>query len=121
MPCVCVCVCDVATLKMVVVVAVDVDVVVLICDCHGWRQGHARYRKILYASTPPAIPFLGVVLNDLTYVDEAFPDVLNTGPTTAHKDRVIHFTKHNLVFDILEDWRHCIDLDYHFREVCIVR
>jgi son of sevenless-like protein len=41
------------------------------------EKSHKRYREILRDAEPPAIPFLGVYLTDLTFVGDGNPDVVD--------------------------------------------
>ena len=40
------------------------------------KSQYANYRKVLKELKPPAIPFLGVYLTDLTFIDLGNPDYL---------------------------------------------
>jgi son of sevenless len=41
------------------------------------RTNYAAYREALEKSPAPTIPFLGVFLRDLAFIDEGNPDILN--------------------------------------------
>ncbi|KAJ3363344.1 hypothetical protein GGF32_004338 [Allomyces javanicus] len=63
---------------------------------------YANYRKALKAATKPCIPFLGVYITDLTFVEDGNPDFL---PENHH----INFDKRRKVATIIEeivDWQH---------------
>ena len=75
-------------------------------------QGHGRYRKILYASTPPALPFLGVLLTDLTFIEDGQSTFV---APLADGTPVVNFTKQTLVFNVLQDFYHYVDMKYTFR------
>ncbi len=49
---------------------------------------YLRYRQVLKQTSPPAVPFLGVFLSDLTFLDDGNPDSIapqQTQPETTHQ------------------------------------
>ena len=53
---------------------------------------YARYRKALLAADPPIIPYIGVYLGDLTFVQDGNPDLI---------DGLINVDKYRLFFDVV--------------------
>ncbi len=41
------------------------------------ERNYKRYRQRLVESDPPAVPFLGLLLSDLTFLEEGNPDLLD--------------------------------------------
>ena len=52
------------------------------------------YRQMLHTVQPPCVPFLGVYLTDLTFVEDGNPDMVNG---------LINFRKRQLVFQIIQE------------------
>lgn len=70
-----------------------------------------EYRDVLSIVNPPAVPFFGVYLSDLTFVDEGNPDLLNA-------DRgIINFAKRNKAAHIIQSIRYFQMTPYPFEEV----
>jgi len=83
------------------------DITQLLSAAHNYKI----YREILKNASPPCVPFQGVYLTDLTFMEEA-PDFLE-------KD-VINFRKMVLVGDVLNDIQKFQKVKYVFLEVpCI--
>lgn len=69
------------------------------------------YRDLLRNSSPPLVPFQGVYLSDLTFMEEA-PDILDND--------LVNFRKMMLVGDVLNDVQKFQQVKYVFLEVpCI--
>jgi hypothetical protein len=62
---------------------------------------YANYRRELKDIRLPAIPFLGVYLTDLTFVELANPDFINSTPR-----RLINFDKRRKVGAIVKEIQH---------------
>ncbi|KXS18101.1 ras GEF [Gonapodya prolifera JEL478] len=62
-------------------------------------KNFAEYRTTLRSLVPPALPFLGIALSDLTFAYEGNPDF--RGP----KDNLINFDKYHRVADIINGLR----------------
>ncbi|GAM22778.1 hypothetical protein SAMD00019534_059530 [Acytostelium subglobosum LB1] len=59
-----------------------------------------NYRTRLAASRPPLLPYLGVHLTDLTFMEEN-PDIVNIEVAPNHHVDLINFTKRMLVFKVI--------------------
>ena len=53
----------------------------MICSTDGNRKA---YRQCLGAATPPCIPYLGVYLTDLTFLEEGNPDFVSITVRRSH-------------------------------------
>lgn len=70
-----------------------------------------EYRDILRMVTPPVIPFFGVYLSDLTFVEDGNPDCLKDNP------KLINFAKRMKSADIIRDIMQYQINHYMFQEV----
>jgi hypothetical protein len=70
-----------------------------------------EYRDILRMVTPPVIPFFGVYLSDLTFVEDGNPDFLEDNP------KLINFAKRMKSADIIRDIMQYQITHYMFQEV----
>lgn len=61
---------------------------------HG--KNYAEYRAALRKCAPPALPFLGLYLTDLTFTDDGNPDLRNNG-------KLINFVKYSKTARIIEN------------------
>jgi len=69
-------------------------------------QSYSVYRKALHTLDPPCIPFLGVYLTDLTFIDDGNPDYLANG--------LINFGKRELVYGIISEIQQYQQISYPF-------
>lgn len=67
---------------------------------------YAKYRETMRAATPPMIPYIGVTLSDLTFIDEANPD--------THHD-LCNFQKCCALADSIREFLDCQVKGYDFR------
>jgi len=56
------------------------------------------YRERLRQSTPPVMPYLGIYLTDITFIEDGNPDDLPSGEET-----LINFRKRELVFRVIDE------------------
>ena len=47
------------------------------------------------------VPYLGIYLSDLTYIDSAHPNTIPIENTNKSSEKLIHFEKHRKQFEIL--------------------
>ncbi|EGG18415.1 Ras guanine nucleotide exchange factor [Cavenderia fasciculata] len=74
------------------------------------------YRTRLAASSPPALPYLGVHLTDLTFMEEN-PDLINMEVAPNKKVNLINFTKRTLVFKVISQIQQYQQLSYNLQPV----
>ncbi|KAJ3086621.1 hypothetical protein HK102_012820 [Quaeritorhiza haematococci] len=67
-----------------------------VADLVSPKGQYANYRKALKELTPPAIPFLGVYLTDLTFIELGNPDFL---PETHY----VNFEKRRKVYELIRE------------------
>jgi len=58
------------------------------------ESSYAKYREALHAADPPIIPYLGVYLADLTFIEDGNPDTI---------DGLIHFSKRQLLYKVVSE------------------
>eukprot|EP00026_Physarum_polycephalum_P003142 Phypoly_transcript_03151.p1 GENE.Phypoly_transcript_03151~~Phypoly_transcript_03151.p1 ORF type:complete len:727 (+),score=161.57 Phypoly_transcript_03151:83-2263(+) len=66
------------------------------------------YRAALHSCHPPCIPYLGVFLTDLTFIEDGTKDTLNG------RDDLIHFEKRRKVSMVIRDIQQYQQTPYHF-------
>lgn len=67
-----------------------------------------EYRAALHSVHPPCIPYLGVFLTDLTFIEDGTKDTLN------NRDDLIHFEKRRKVSVVIRDIQQYQQTPYHF-------
>eukprot|EP00297_Palpitomonas_bilix_P023714 CAMPEP_0113894482 /NCGR_PEP_ID=MMETSP0780_2-20120614/16752_1 /TAXON_ID=652834 /ORGANISM="Palpitomonas bilix" /LENGTH=629 /DNA_ID=CAMNT_0000885047 /DNA_START=31 /DNA_END=1920 /DNA_ORIENTATION=- /assembly_acc=CAM_ASM_000599 len=70
------------------------------------------YRDALHTSNPPIVPYLGVYLTDLTFIEDGNPD--NVGD-------LINFTKREYVFNVILEVQQYQQLGYNLLDIVQVR
>ena len=68
-----------------------------------------KYRQSLGSGDPPCIPYLGVYLTDLTFLDDANPNTLGNG--------AINFEKRRKLVNLIEEVHQYQQEPYHFIQV----
>ncbi|OLY80844.1 Son of sevenless-like protein [Smittium mucronatum] len=58
-------------------------------------RNYSNYREILKMATPPSIPYVGLMLTDLTFIEDGNPEYYN------NEEGVINFSKYKQVSDII--------------------
>jgi len=67
-----------------------------------------EYRNTLTNVNPPAIPYLGVHLTDLTFVEDGNPDYVGN---------LINFTKRSLLYEVISKIQQYQQLPYNFHPI----
>ncbi|KAK9450823.1 ras guanine nucleotide exchange factor domain-containing protein [Limtongia smithiae] len=81
-----------------------------------YEKNYAVYRTLLRNQSPPCIPYLGVYLTDLTFIDEGNPDMRAFQTGTPDACMVINFDKHVRATKIIADMQR-FQVPYRFQEV----
>lgn len=56
------------------------------------------YRDLLHQATPPVMPYLGLYLTDITFIEDGNPDnIESTG------EKLVNFRKRELVFRVIDE------------------
>lgn len=74
-------------------------------------KNFSAYRELLHSINPPLVPFLGVYLTDLTFIDDGNPDQLKDSPN------LINFSKRAKTADVVRDIQQYQALPYHLTVV----
>lgn len=61
-------------------------------------QSYTNYRKAIHNANPPCIPFLGVYLTDLTFIEDGNPDFVKKG-----ENKLINFAKQELIYSVFDE------------------
>ncbi|KAJ3437416.1 ras guanine nucleotide exchange factor i-related [Anaeramoeba flamelloides] len=72
------------------------------------NQSYKKYRSILHRINPPCIPYLGVYLTDLTFIEDGNPDKING---------LINFSKRRLIFDVIFEIQNFQQRGYNLQPV----
>jgi son of sevenless-like protein len=76
------------------------------------QANFGRYRDIVRSLSPPAVPYVGVYLADLLFIQEGNPNKL-----VADGEELVNFVKHRMLADVLSDCRKFQLVPYNLR-VC---
>ncbi|GAM21223.1 hypothetical protein SAMD00019534_043980 [Acytostelium subglobosum LB1] len=75
-----------------------------------------NYRTRLECASPPLMPYLGVHLTDLTFIEEN-PDLLNLEVAPNRKVDLINFTKRTLMFKVISLVQQYQQMSYNIQPV----
>ncbi|KAF5858242.1 cell division cycle- protein [Aspergillus alliaceus] len=78
-------------------------------DLMSSEKNWVKYRDALRQSNPPCVPFLGIYLTDLTFIDDGIPDLTTSG--------MINFAKRLKVADVLQDIQQYQSIPYSLQAV----
>jgi len=74
------------------------------------KGNYASYRRVLHAINPPVVPFLGVYLTDLTFIEDGNSDALSD-------KRLINFDKRRKLSKSIEEIKMYQQAAYSFTDV----
>jgi hypothetical protein len=77
----------------------------------GANRNFNNYRAIIHSINPPCIPFLGIYLQDLTFIEDGNPNFLKTS-----KD-LINFAKRAKTGEVIREIQQYQTMGYQFRPV----
>ncbi|KAI9472391.1 MAG: ras guanine nucleotide exchange factor domain-containing protein [Benjaminiella poitrasii] len=77
----------------------------------GANRNFNQYRALIHSVNPPCIPFLGIYLQDLTFIEDGNPNFLKTS-----KD-LINFAKRAKTAEVIREIQQYQTMGYHFRPV----
>lgn len=77
----------------------------------GANRNFGNYRGIIHSVNPPCIPFLGIYLQDLTFIEDGNPNFLKTS-----KD-LINFAKRAKTAEVIREMQQYQTIGYQFRPV----
>jgi hypothetical protein len=79
-------------------------------DICGVERHYLPYKKALLTKTPPLVPYIGVFLRDLTFIEVGNPTYLDEEKT------MINFEKFRMLAAVLEDLRSYQQVPYSFEQ-----
>lgn len=74
----------------------------------GANRNFQEYRDIVHSVNPPCIPFLGIYLQDLTFIEDGNPDFLRSS------DILINFAKRQKTAEVILELKQFQSLPYNF-------
>ncbi|ORZ12364.1 ras guanine nucleotide exchange factor domain-containing protein [Absidia repens] len=81
----------------------------------GANRNFTAYRDMVHSVNPPCIPFLGIYLQDLTFIEDGNPDNLKT--TTASHPSLINFAKRQKCAEVILEIKQFQSPPYTFQGV----
>eukprot|EP00127_Corallochytrium_limacisporum_P002224 Clim_evm12s109 gene=Clim_evmTU12s109 len=82
-----------------------------LCHIASNQDNFGLYRQELSRKDAPCIPFLGIYLTDLTFIEDGNPDMINGWPD------YINFKKRRLYAEVINKMRQYQDTPYNFQAV----
>ncbi len=73
---------------------------------------YRNFRKYLKSCGPPRIPYIGVFLMDMTFINDGNPDFTH---------EIINFSKRRFFSRVLREIKLCQSQPYHFQEVTFIQ
>jgi len=68
------------------------------CDLFSHQGSHKNYRDAILSYTAPAIPYLGLLLRDITYANDGSPDFLGS------EEQLVNFTKYRRIHRLIDTY-----------------
>ncbi|KAG0167338.1 hypothetical protein DFQ28_006290 [Apophysomyces sp. BC1034] len=77
----------------------------------GANRNFTEYREMIHSVNPPCIPFLGIYLQDLTFIEDGNPDHMQ------RSDKLINFAKRQKTAEVIREIKQFQSSPYAFQEV----
>ncbi|KAG1148339.1 hypothetical protein G6F37_004035 [Rhizopus arrhizus] len=77
----------------------------------GANRNFVEYREIIHSVNPPCIPFLGIYLQDLTFIEDGNPDFLRKS------NNLINFAKRQKVAEVIRELKQFQSFAYNFHTI----
>lgn len=77
----------------------------------GANRNFTEYRLIVHSVNPPCIPFLGIYLQDLTFIEDGNPDFLRK----SHN--LINFAKRHKAAEVIREIKQFQSFAYNFHSI----
>lgn len=74
----------------------------------GANRNFVEYRENIHSVSPPCIPFLGIYLQDLTFIEDGNPDYLRKS------NNLINFAKRQKVAEVIRELKQFQSFAYNF-------
>jgi hypothetical protein len=77
----------------------------------GANRNFTEYRLIIHSVNPPCIPFLGIYLQDLTFIEDGNPDCLKKS------NSLINFAKRHKAAEVIRELKQFQSFPYNFHTI----
>lgn len=77
----------------------------------GANRNFTEYRLIVHSVNPPCIPFLGIYLQDLTFIEDGNPDFLRKS------SNLINFAKRHKTAEVIRELKQFQNFAYNFHAI----
>lgn len=77
----------------------------------GANRNFTEYRVIVHSVNPPCIPFLGIYLQDLTFIEDGNPDYLRKS------NNLINFAKRQKAAEVIRELKQFQSFAYNFHTI----
>lgn len=77
----------------------------------GANRNFTEYRLIVHSVNPPCIPFLGIYLQDLTFIEDGNPDFLRKS------NNLINFAKRHKAAEVIREIKQFQSFAYNFHSI----
>ncbi|KAJ3379128.1 hypothetical protein HDU84_006996, partial [Entophlyctis sp. JEL0112] len=105
-----------------------------LCDLMSLDKNFSRYRETIQSSNPPCLPYFGLCLTDITFIEDGSSDILRTGEgvsftgqieedsggpseRVSEKPPLINFYKHMKTAEIIRSIQQFQNESYHLAPV----
>lgn len=81
----------------------DHNTFLMLCETLSSDNNHRNLRRVLREADPPTIPYLGLFLQDLTFIDDGNKDLLTVNQEGANSVSLINFEKRISYAKVIQD------------------
>lgn len=81
----------------------------------GSNRNFTEYREMIHSVNPPCIPFLGIYLQDLTFIEDGNPDYL------PKSNNMINFAKRQKTAEVIREIKQFQSVPYKLQEVPLIQ
>ncbi|EFA80500.1 Ras guanine nucleotide exchange factor [Heterostelium album PN500] len=77
------------------------------------ESSYKTYRELLHNTDPPCVPYIGVYLTDLTFIEEGNPNIIG--------NNLINFSKYTLLYKVISEVQQYQWSEYNLNYVPIIQ
>lgn len=81
----------------------------------GANRNFTEYREMIHSINPPCIPFLGIYLQDLTFIEDGNPDIL------PKSNNLINFAKRQKTAEVIREIKQFQSVPYTLQVVPLLQ
>lgn len=85
----------------------------------GAQRNFVEYRSLIHSVNPPCIPFLGIYLQDLTFIEDGNPDLLKHSAATGKN--LINFGKLAKTGEVIREIQQYQSIPYPYQSVDVLQ